>query len=533
MDRPVTTAPVTPSCTRPSVERTCSASRTGMRLTPYSAAMSAWDSSVPGGIAPVHSRSRSPRATRLPADSSAIVSSLLAAPQRADDQPVDAHVQRLVVADRPEGPQHVLDVGVHPRTAGAQLGHPLVDVLAQLVGGPDDGVEQAQLEGAGGGDLLAGGGQPEGLPLADLPRQPGQHQRRCQADADLGEGEAGVGHGDRDVAGGQHPDAEAGRVALDLGDGDQPGAPERARDRDQRLRLAPHHARRGARAPALAAPAERLADRAHPQHVRALGRGLEDADQPPQVRQGPEVVRTAVQLRDDDAVGDRRDRQPGHQLSRPVARPPYQSTSSAAVRTVIARTCVKSWKSSQPPSRPVPLSLRPPQGEEGSSRWWSLTQTIPISSCWATRCARATSRVQIAGPSANVESLASRIASSSSSKGITTTTGPKISWRAISMSLLTSASTVASRKNPSGSPGTSAARPPVTSRAPSATPRSTWPRMRVRARSEMTGPSWVSGSAGSPIRIRRAWSASASTTSSWMLRCTSSRLPAMQVCPAP
>jgi hypothetical protein len=249
-----------------------------MRLTPYSAAMSACDSSVPGGIAPA---------------------------QRADHQPVDAHVQRLVVADRPEGPEHVLDVGVHPRTAGAQLGHPLVDVLAQLVGGADDGVEQAQLQGAGGRDLLAGGGQPEGLPLADPPRQPGQHQRGCQADADLGEGEAGVGDGDRDVAGGQHPDAEAGRVALDLGDGDQPGAPERPRDRDQRLRLPPHHARRGARAPALAAPAERLAHRAHPQHVRALGRGLEDADQLPQVGQAPEVVRTAVQLRDDDAVGDR------------------------------------------------------------------------------------------------------------------------------------------------------------------------------------------------------------------------------------
>src|ERR671921_278312 len=176
MDRLVTVAPVTPSCTRPSVARTCSASRTGIRLTPYSAAMSAWDSSVPGGIAPVQSRWRSPRATRLPADSSAIVSSLLAAPQRADDQPVDAHVERLVVADRAEGPEHVLDVGVHPRTAGAQLGHPFVDVLAQLVGGADDG------------------------------------------------------DGDRDVAGGQHPDAEAGRVALDLRDGDQPGAPERPCD---------------------------------------------------------------------------------------------------------------------------------------------------------------------------------------------------------------------------------------------------------------------------------------------------------------
>src|SRR5687768_18575562 len=71
------------------------------------------------------------------------ISSLLAAAQRAYDQPVDAHVQCLVVTDGTEGPDHVADLGVHPRAARPQEGDPLVDVLAQLVGGAYDGVEQA------------------------------------------------------------------------------------------------------------------------------------------------------------------------------------------------------------------------------------------------------------------------------------------------------------------------------------------------------------------------------------------------------
>jgi hypothetical protein len=53
---------------------------------------------------------------------------------------------------------------------------------------------------------------------------------------------------------------------------------------------------------------------------------------------------------------------------------------------------------------------------EASSRWWSLIQTMPVSSRPATRCARATSRVQIAEPRPKLESLAVAMGTASSSK---------------------------------------------------------------------------------------------------------------------
>src|SRR4030095_6751431 len=61
-----------------------------------------------------------------------------------------------------------------------------VDVLAQLLGRSDDAVEQAQLGRPCGGDLLAGGGEAEGLPLADPagpPRPPGTVTSRVRRNA--------------------------------------------------------------------------------------------------------------------------------------------------------------------------------------------------------------------------------------------------------------------------------------------------------------------------------------------------------------
>ena len=59
---------------------------------------------------------------------------------------------------------------------------------------------------------------------------------------------------------------------------------------------------------------------------------------------------------------------------------------------------------------------------------------LPVSKARATRSARPTSRVQIEPERPYCESLAMRTPSSSESNGITATTGPKISSRAMVMS---------------------------------------------------------------------------------------------------
>ena len=146
----------------------------------------------------------------------------------------------------------------------------VVDVLGELLGGGHDAVEQPELEGAPRGDRLAARGQPERLPLADDAGQPGEDQRGREADRDLGEGEPGALDGDRDVARRDDADAEAGRVALDLGDGDEPGAPQRPGQRDQDADLLAELGR--GRPLALPAEAERVAGGADPEDVRVGGR---------------------------------------------------------------------------------------------------------------------------------------------------------------------------------------------------------------------------------------------------------------------
>src|SRR5581483_6746939 len=89
----------------------------------------------------------------------------------------------------------------------------------------------------------------------------------------------------------------------------------------------------------------------------------------------------------------------------------YQSNGASPVATITLLTLKWSSKLSVPHSRPTPESPTPPQGEAGSSRWWSLIQTMPALTPAATRWARATSRVRIAAASPNGESLASRSAS--------------------------------------------------------------------------------------------------------------------------
>src|SRR5262249_54810125 len=155
----------------------------------------------------------------------------------------------------------------------------------------------------------------------------------------------------------------------------------------QDLRLGPQVAGGGRRP--LTSEAEGGSDRAQPQHMRP-GRGAQQQlGEFPALLHREQVAGRPVEQDLDDSVRRRGDPERRHHLGLSVATPPYKSTSSGAVRMVTARTLVKSLNDSQPPSRPIPLSRTPPQGEDGSRRWWSLIHTMPVSSRPATRWARA------------------------------------------------------------------------------------------------------------------------------------------------
>ncbi len=69
----------------------------------------------------------------------------------------------------------------------------------------------------------------------------------------------------------------------------------------------------------------------------------------------------------------------------------------------------------------------PPEGRRGSDLTTPLTKTEPASIRAARRSARARSRVEREAPRPKVESLAWRMASSSSLARTTAATGPKVS----------------------------------------------------------------------------------------------------------
>ena len=90
-----------------------------------------------------------------------------------------------------------------------------------------------------------------------------------------------------------------------------------------------------------------------------------------------------------------------------------------------------------PCSRPIPDCLYPPNGYLGLIMCQSLIQTVPVRRPSATFTARPLSADHTPPANPYVESLAMATASFSSSKAITARTGPKISSRAIRMSLRT------------------------------------------------------------------------------------------------
>src|SRR5215471_7114042 len=90
-------------------------------------------------------------------------------------------------------------------------------------------------------------------------------------------------------------------------------------------------------------------------------------------------------------------------------------------------TSVKASTASGPSSRPRPDCLKPPNGVQYRTEEWEFTDRLPVSTPRATRIARPTFSVQIDPDRPYGESLAIAMASASSPKEDTVTTGPKIS----------------------------------------------------------------------------------------------------------
>src|SRR4029077_3228625 len=177
--------------------------------------------------------------------------------------------------------------------------------------------------------------------------------------------------------------------------------------------------------------------------------------------------------------------------------PPVSSTQMALV-------WVYSCTASTPFSRPSPLSPYPPNGTSGPTTRYALIHTVPVRMACATRCPRWMSLVHTAPASPYRLSLASAIASSSMSNGITDKTGPNPSSQATGIVGLTPVSTVGWTKKP---PSASSARPPAATVAPSVAAASRNESTLRYCGSVATGPISVSAARGSPRRMARARSA--------------------------
>ncbi len=175
----------------------------------------------------------------------------------------------------------------------------------------------------------------------------------------------------------------------------------------------------------------------------------------------------------------------------------------------MALVTVYSCTASMPFSRPSPLSPYPPNGTSGPTTRYALIHTVPVRMACATRCPRWMSLVHTAPARPYRLSLASAIASSSVSNGITERTGPNTSSHATVIVGLTPVSTVGWTKKP---PSASSGRPPAVTVAPSlAAPSRNDTTLRYCG-SVATGPISVSAAFGSPRRIDRARSAIFSTS---------------------
>ena len=128
-------------------------------------------------------------------------------------------------------------------------------------------------------------------------------------------------------------------------------------------------------------------------------------------------------------------------------------------------------------------------------------------------------------------SLPNAIASSTVWKRSTVRIGPNVSSWTIRIDRSQWSKIVGRKKYPSARAGSVGRVPPVTSVAPSDTPRATKASILSRWAAETSGPVSAAGSVPGPIRIRRARSATAATKSSAIESWTISRVPAEHTWP--
>src|SRR3954470_21446546 len=155
-------------------------------------------------------------------------------------------------------------------------------------------------------------------------------------------------------------------------------------------------------------------------------------------------------------------------------------------------TSVNDASASGPSSRPRPDCFMPPNGVEYRTDAFEFTDRLPASTARATRKARPRFSVQMEPDSPYSVSLASRIASASSSNGTTATTGPKISSRHAGDAGSTGARTVGGYQKP----GPSGALPRNATGASSGTYAAT----RSRWTALISGPISLSSDPGSSTR---------------------------------
>src|SRR5215475_5302400 len=185
---------------------------------------------------------------------------------------------------------------------------------------------------------------------------------------------------------------------------------------------------------------------------------------------------------------------------------------------------VKASSASGPSSLPSPDCLNPPNGVQYRTDECELTDRLPVSTARATRMARPTLPVQIEPDSPYGVSLASSMASASSSNGVTVTTGPKISSVYAGAVKPIGASTVGANQYP----GPSGALPRNATGASSGTYLAT----EARWLAEISGPISVPGSDGSPTLTPFTAGSSSSMNSSSTERCTRIRDREQQSWPA-
>ena len=175
----------------------------------------------------------------------------------------------------------------------------------------------------------------------------------------------------------------------------------------------------------------------------------------------------------------------------------------------------------------MPDCFEPPKGMPAGVRLYWLIQQVPAASRAATRCARARSRVKTPAASPNGVALARATASASPENRSTDITGPNTSSRATVIASVTPASTVGAIQKPARS----RRRPPVTTRAPSASAVARWRSTVSICACVVIGPKLVRSSSGSPITARPTRSARRARKASWTASSTKTRVPFEQTWP--